>query len=188
MSRLYLVQYLHGQLDHYVVRAYDLHGDRLLPGRIADRTQRSWVMQGSPVTRTTSVDGRWVYTLYQNPGGYPFVHALDTVRGSAHCVGLPLTDQRAIGALRLHLDGAKLVVDARRGALYAIDTATWRLSRPATSRSSWPWLVGAALLAALALVYGLSRKKASQPESLWRAASSAATPPRRPNRRFASTR
>ena len=61
-----------------------LRANRLLPGRIADRTQRSWVMQGSAVTRTTSEDGRWVYTLYTNPGGYPFVHALDTVRGVAH--------------------------------------------------------------------------------------------------------
>ena len=50
-------------------------------------------MDGYPLTRVTSADGRWVYTLYQNGGvgGYPFVHALDTVRGVAHCIGVPLT-------------------------------------------------------------------------------------------------
>jgi len=68
--RLYLIRYTQGRsgdLSHYVVRAYDLKRQRLLPGRIADRTQKSWVMRGSPVARTTSADGRWVYTLYTNP-------------------------------------------------------------------------------------------------------------------------
>jgi hypothetical protein len=163
-SRLYLVQYLHGQMDHYVVRAYDLRANRLLPGRIADRTQRSWVMQGSPVTRTASADGRWVYTLYQNPGGYPFIHALDTVRGVAHCVGLPITDQRRIYDLTLRLDGGKLRVDRPRGkAYYAVDTATWRLSHPTADSSSWPWLAGGAAIAfaaGAALLVRLRRRKA----------------------------
>ena len=44
-------------------------------------------MQGFPAKRTASKDGRWVYTMYANPNGYPFVHALDTVNGVAHCVG-----------------------------------------------------------------------------------------------------
>ena len=73
------------------MRAYDLATHTLLPGRIADKTQKSWVMQGWAVSRATTADGRWDYTLYANPGGYPFIHALDTVRGVAHCIGLPWT-------------------------------------------------------------------------------------------------
>ena len=96
--RLYLIQHVApgdpSQL-RYVVRALDVPTLRLLPGRIADRTQKSWIMRGSAVTRRTSPGGRWVYTLYDNPGGYPFVHALDTVRGVAHCVGLPWTGAEA---------------------------------------------------------------------------------------------
>ena len=89
-SRLYLIQRPNAlDYQHYVVRAYDLRTNRLLPGRIADRTQKGWVMQGSAMSRATSADGRWVYTLYANPGGTSFVHALDTVRGVAHCVGIP---------------------------------------------------------------------------------------------------
>ena len=91
-SRLYLIQYAYGRqgdLSDYIVRGYDLRANRLLPGRIADRTQKDWSMHGSPVTRTYSAGGRWVYTLYENPGNYPFVHALDTVRGKAHCIKLP---------------------------------------------------------------------------------------------------
>jgi hypothetical protein len=46
-SRLYLIQQMSAaDLSRYVVRAYDLRRRRLLPGRIADRTQKSWVMSG----------------------------------------------------------------------------------------------------------------------------------------------
>src|SRR3954453_4051910 len=71
-SMLYLVQRVDARdYSRYVVRAYDLVHRRLLDGRIADRTQKVGVMQDQPVSRGTSPDGRWVYTLYSNPGGYP---------------------------------------------------------------------------------------------------------------------
>ncbi len=45
-------------------------------------------MQGLPMTRATSADGRLAYTLYS--AEEPFIHALDTVRGSAAvCIDLP---------------------------------------------------------------------------------------------------
>ena len=60
------------------------------PGRIADKAQPSWVMEGSRrrARRAATVAGS---TRSSAPGGYPFVHALDTVRGVAHCIGLPWT-------------------------------------------------------------------------------------------------
>jgi len=133
-SVLYLIQHMTTQdIDHYVVRAYDLDAHRLLPGRIADKAQKSWVMQGFAAARTTSSDGRWVYTLYANPGGYPFVHALDTVRGVAHCVGLPWTsvNQNAIFNARLVLSGGKLAVQFADGSTWrTIDVGTWHVSQP----------------------------------------------------------
>ena len=73
---LYLIQHVsRDDLSHYVVRAYDLAHGRLLAGRIADRAQRGWVMQGYPMARATSPDGRMVYTLYRNVWpvpSYPF--------------------------------------------------------------------------------------------------------------------
>src|SRR5438132_5967520 len=61
---MYVIQHVSQQdATRYVVRAYDLQRNTLLPGRIADRTQKSWIMQGFPVTRASSADGRWVYTL-----------------------------------------------------------------------------------------------------------------------------
>jgi hypothetical protein len=147
--------------QHYVVRAYDLDAHTLLPGRIADKAQKSWVMQGFPITRTTSAGGRWVYTLYENPGGYPFIHALDTVRAVAHCIGLPLSssNQVPLAKVALSLHGATLAVDRKGGKPWlSVNTATWRISQP-ESTSAFPWLwigaglAGAAGLAAAGLLY-----------------------------------
>jgi len=176
---LYLIQHVSsGDLTRYVVRAYDLEHDRLLPRRIADRTQRGWVMQGYPMTRATGADGRFVYTLYQNPGGTPFVHALDTVSATAHCVGVPwrgAPDQAALWNLRLALrDGDReLALRWRSGRPYgSIDARTYRFSYPA-ARAPWGPLVGgmlgAALLAALgaaALVRRRRRRRFARLEPL----------------------
>ena len=43
----------------------------LRPGRIADKTQPGWVMEGSAVTRATSGTVRWVYTLFTQAGRLP---------------------------------------------------------------------------------------------------------------------
>ena len=132
-AKLYLIQHTSTQdIQHYIVRAYDLNTHKLLPGRVADKTQRSWVMQGWAVDRVTSADARWVYTLYSNPGGYPFVHALDTVRGVAHCIGVPWRgDQNAPWDMRLVLrpDGKSLSVNQKSGqGFVAVDTSTWKIS------------------------------------------------------------
>ena len=135
-AMIYLIQHRTTQdVQHYVVRAYDLNARKLLPGRIADKTQKSWVMQGWAVSRATSSSGRWVYTLYANPGGTPFVHALDTVKGVAHCVGIPwpATDanQSEVYNFRLTLAGTKLAVRMGTGGdVYRfISTTNWKVSK-----------------------------------------------------------
>ena len=133
-SKLYLIQHLTtNDIEHYVVRAYDLSAHKLLPGRIADKTQKSWIMQGWAVSRVTSGDGRWAYTLYANPGGYPFIHALDTVNGVAHCIGLPwkAADQTAVYTFTVALKGSSLAVKWQDGR-------TWRLVNRTSRRLSTP--------------------------------------------------
>ena len=133
-SLLYLIQHTSTQnFQHYVVRAYDLRSHELLAGRIADKAQKSWVMQGSAVARVTSPTGRWVYTVYANPGGYPFVHALDTVNSVAHCIGLPWkrTNQDAVYHFTLSLKGSWLAVKWGGGGVWKrVHTGTWRVYGP----------------------------------------------------------
>jgi hypothetical protein len=167
-STLYLIQHLNANnVNRYIVRAYDLQNQRLLPGRIADKTQRGWVMEGSPLTRATSAGGRWVYTMYSRPGGYPFVHALDTVRGVAHCIGLPWTgDQTALINARLTVsDGGKtLAVHWKSGKPWlAVNTATWRITHVQTGSFPWAWVlagVGGGIVLVLAVgALALARRR-----------------------------
>jgi hypothetical protein len=157
-SRLYLIQHVSAvKIMHYVVRAYSLTRGQLLPGRIADKSQAGWVMNGMPLARATSGDGRWVYTFYANPGGYPFVHALDSVRGVAHCIGIPWKgSENNLWHLRLSVrDGGRtLSLHWRSGRPYlAVATGTWRISHPEAARPTAPsgssgfpwWIVGVAL-------------------------------------------
>ena len=172
---LFLTQYVdQDNASRYVVRAYDLRNGRLVPGRIADKAQRTWVMEGFATTRTTSADGRWVYTLFMRPGGYPFVHALDTVRRVAHCVGLPWTarDQAPLMSMRMTLTngGNTLAVDSKSGKRWlAIDTGTWRITRSTASAFAWRWVVvaaGALVMIAAALALGRRRFGNAHEEAL----------------------
>ena len=92
-------------------------------------------MQGYPVTRAAGPGARWVYTLYRQPGGHPFVHALDAVSRTAVCVGIPWRGtQDILWSVHLRVDrhAPRLLLETRRGrALFAIDTRTFWVSRPA---------------------------------------------------------
>jgi len=134
-SRVYLIQnfYRGARLTRYEVRALDVASGRLLPAPIVDPEEPDERMQGSPVDRVSSPDGRWAYTLYTG-SEERFVHALDTVRGRAVCVDLPqLEDLREPFQLRLRLaaGGRKILVssrdtkDAPVSPLLEIDTETF---------------------------------------------------------------
>jgi hypothetical protein len=163
-SKLYLIQRVDAtNYSRYIVRAYDLRKHALLPGRIADRTQKSWVMQGDALTRTTSPAGRWAYTLYMNPGGTPFIHALDTVKGVAHCIGIPWAsaDQGGLANVVLALHGKRLAVHWRSGKSWLnVDTATWRVTPAAVPGFPWRWVgLGAGVFAAASVLLLLARRR-----------------------------
>ncbi len=163
-SKLYLIQRVDAtNYSRYIVRAYDLRKHALLPGRIADRTQKSWVMQGDALTRTTSPAGRWAYTLYMNAGGTPFIHALDTVKGVAHCIGIPWAsaDQGGLANVVLALHGKRLAVHWRSGKSWLnVDTATWRVTPAAGPGFPWRWVgLGAGVLAAAGVLLLLARRR-----------------------------
>jgi hypothetical protein len=131
-SMIYLIEYSQGATSvRYRVRAYDLAGGRLLAGAIADKRLWGDYMRGFPVSRATSSDGGWVYTLYGKPDGTAFVHALDAKHRAAFCVNLPWRRaQNAIGLVKLSLLGGDKQLLLRQpgfGRLAIVDTASFRV-------------------------------------------------------------
>lgn len=124
---LYLIQHVSREnLFQYRVRAYDLSSGKLLQRVIADKRQRDWNMDGYPVARATTQNGRFVYTLYSNANNYPFVHALDTVNHTAVCVGLPwdwTSGQQEIDQATLTIRGDKLAIGDR----FVLDRSTYKV-------------------------------------------------------------
>jgi len=129
---LYLIHYTSPRdPTRYLVQAYDLRRWRLAPVPIVDPTAPHEKMRGNPVTRAMSADGRWAYTLYDGGGGTPFVHALDTVARSAHCIDLDsLAPNSDLSKLRLAVVGGGKQLEIRGGAKGTIDVdlRTFRVS------------------------------------------------------------
>jgi hypothetical protein len=130
---LYLIQYVSPRdPTRYVVRAYDVPSGHLARDPVIDPREPGERMRGFPVTRATSADGRWAYTLYDGGGKHPFVHALDTVARTAACIDLDaLAGRKDIYGLDLSLDPGQrtLSVASREQGLLAIDTRTFRVEQ-----------------------------------------------------------
>jgi hypothetical protein len=139
-TRLYLIEYTSsGDLTHYIVRGYDMRTRRLIPGKIADRSEHEKSMAGTPVTRTTSADGRWVYTLYRKPSGESFIHALDTVGAAAYCIDLPRNRDLSNIVLSLRKGGRTLAAHSKSGQPWLnIAVGSWRISYP--GGVPWTWV------------------------------------------------
>ncbi len=167
-ARMYLIEYTNPtDPTRYLVRAYDLRTGRLLERPIVDPRERTDKMRGSPLTRTTSADGRYAYTLYDGAGGTPFIHALDTSDGSARCIDLAaLAGKSHLWQMRLRLagDGHTLTIRGNHTTVALVDTLTRTISVPAPGHSApatsgherFPTrvvtVVGGAILAALAIL------------------------------------
>lgn len=146
----YLIHHFRGlagratYLSRYEVRALDLESGRLRLEPIVDPREADERMEGLPITRTTSPDGRWAYTLYDgnlydNDGKAPFLHALDTVAGEAVCVDLPQLanlPRHLYYLLQLRRSGGDLEIWRRRPSpqrarmLLSIDTRSFAVQRP----------------------------------------------------------
>lgn len=118
----------------YEVLSLDLGTGRLNPEPIVDPRpeEADEVMRGLPLSRATSRDGRWAYTLYDGNGKHPFVHALDTVGRVAYCIDLhDLEGRDDIMGLHLVLDGGVLAVTAPgEGRVLEIDAKTMKAHAP----------------------------------------------------------
>jgi hypothetical protein len=106
---------------------------------------------GTAMTRATSADGRWDYTLYREASGASFIQVLDTVGAAVHCVDLP-TNDGALAGISLDNNDRMLVVDSD-GGTPKVDVAvgSWHISQ-VPAAFPWVWLAagvgGVALLLA----------------------------------------
>src|SRR4051794_22230846 len=126
---LYLIRYLRQDGSRYEVRAYDLARQRLVAAPVVDPREADEKMQGIALRRAMSADGRFAYTLYQRPEGAPFIHALDTVAGTAACIDVPALGVADLASARLTppAGGRPLVVRVPHRAAVAVDVATRRV-------------------------------------------------------------
>jgi hypothetical protein len=185
-STVYLIEHLSPVYGGaYEVRVLDTESGRLLPEPIVDPEEPEERMEGVSISRTTSPDGRWAYTLYS---GYesrrshadrahePFVHALDTVAQRAVCIDLPQLEGRAdpfLLALRVDRQGQRLLVLNRQPALKGsrpllqVDTRSFEIRDPApeatASSGVGPWPPIAVLSAGVLLLawIGIRRRRGS---------------------------
>ena len=169
-STLYLIEYLapHDP-TRYAVREYDLHSERLVPAPIVDPDEAAGEMRGYPMTRASSPDGRWAYTLYDGGGNEPFVHALDTGEGRAVCVdldGLIKPNQTSRVDMAVRADGRELSLTTKGSVAAIIDTETLAASAPPVAAPAgsdgggggFPWMLVAAA-GALGLLGGVALKR-----------------------------
>jgi hypothetical protein len=160
-SSLFLINYLSANdPTRYRVRVYDLVRGRLEQKAIVDPRESPDEMNGLPMTRVTSPDGRWAYTLYDGAGGEPFIHALDTRDRKAVCIdlhGAAFAPGRGGFDLGMTIAEGGSRLDVRRlGAIVAtVETASFRVrtddaaiaaAQPAAKVTATPDASGAGML------------------------------------------
>jgi hypothetical protein len=187
---VYLIQYTSRRdPSRYAVRRYDVTQRRLAPAPVIDPNEKGEAMRGIPLSRATSSDGRWAYTLYDGGGGAPFVHALDTAKATARCIDLDELAISDVNQFRLRLRGRTLSVTDRGTPALLVDTRTFAVHEPtapaaqaapaeaqAGDGGGW-WSsagTGAALAAVLALAVLRRRPRLPRP---WRSRSSSTPSP-----------
>ena len=134
-GRVFLIQYAGGDPLDYRVRALDTRTGRLVRRAVVDPRAPGEQMGGLPMTRATSRDGRWVYTLYGG-GDETFIHALDTVGATAACIDLamlPPGGDLARVDLGVSADGRRVTVRDRGTLVATVNTRTFAVRAAASS-------------------------------------------------------
>jgi hypothetical protein len=155
-SRLYAVPYTNAITGIanpcFAEYGYDLRADQ----SVSVKTDSSSAgANGTAVTRASSGDGRWVFTLYRASGsGALFVQALDTVGAAVHCLTLPHS-QGTNAVLVLSNHSRTLEVNARGGRpSYHVTVANWHVTAFAGPRAGFPWVWIASGIGGFVLVFG----------------------------------
>lgn len=131
---MYVIQYTDRRdPGAYQVHSYDLAARELDPEPILDSEESPDDMRGFPMTRATSPDGSWEYTLYDGGGAHPFIHALDVAEGATVCIDLEMLKPKDTYGATLEMagDASSVELTDRRGELRAVvDTSTFKAAEP----------------------------------------------------------
>jgi hypothetical protein len=96
-STLYVIHYLSRDRTHDAVQAMSTSAAKPRLTTLVEKGEPGEQMSGLPISRATSPDGGWVYTLYDGAGKTPFVHALATVDRFTVCIDVDAKAQRGQG-------------------------------------------------------------------------------------------
>jgi hypothetical protein len=141
---------------------------------IMDPDEPGEEMEGTPLSRVTSADGNFEFTLVDDPEE-PFIHRLDVAAGTAECIDLPQLKGADLASTTLSLDGgsvaigdlAKLDPETQAVTLTAQAPAATSTPRPraipapppsANGTSPWPF-VAFGLLAIGAVTFLVARRR-----------------------------
>jgi hypothetical protein len=133
-STLYVIRYLSPDRRHYAVQAMNTSATRPALTTVVEKGEPGEQMSGLPISRATSRDGNWVYTLYDGAGKTPFVHALATADRFTVCIDVDALAGRSDLAsldLKLSRNAPTLSVTTTNGKpLALINTASYQVSNP----------------------------------------------------------
>jgi len=87
-NNVFLIHYL--TTGGYTIRLLDLATGKLAPQLVKDPRDSSPIW-GSPFSRLSSADGRYLFTIYLASNGAAMVHELDVRNATARCIDLPGT-------------------------------------------------------------------------------------------------
>jgi hypothetical protein len=119
---LYVIEYL--SETNYRVRAVSVATGGLYARVVVAKGEEGAPMAGYPVTRATTREGRWAFTLYGREEEPAFVHALLTTARVAVCIDLPwVVSREALVHVRMSMErGGTLVLRDRRGTVATVAT------------------------------------------------------------------
>jgi hypothetical protein len=149
-DNLFLIKYL--QAGGYQVRLAHVGSGRLEARPLKD-PHESGTIWGSPFSRLSSGDGRYLFTLYIGSNGGSMIHLLDLKAATARCIDLPGTGDYGAAAstatVLSHDDRTLWVLSPGYGRAVAIDVASRKVVTSFRIQLS-AWNVGLGTSAALA--------------------------------------
>jgi hypothetical protein len=133
----------------YEVRLFSLLTSKLRPQPLKDQDEDA-LIQGAPLARASSPNGRYLFTLYVNGQGHAMIHELDTLAAFAYCIDLPGSgdyNSAITWAMVPSRDNSTVwAVSVGYGRLVAVDVAA-HVVRERARFYSIPWTANAGVAA-----------------------------------------